>query len=198
MAMSVSKNLIGVLFAGIAMTSCISSIDSGVDLADRLQDDSDYYKAMQDATRGGDLIRNFELNFRIHATYLYPEFRVQLAKRMKEIYLQDVGAFAEADAKSGFFVTVFGTERDSADLANTNHWSVLLDTKDGPVRPVLVRKITDKMRWRNFFETVSPWSVDYLVVFDTAAANPGASNLVEKPHAKLTIANSEGKVVLDW
>jgi hypothetical protein len=184
-----------VLFSCVA---CVSSIDSGFELAKPVSADKDYYRSYQDATMGGDLIRNFGLEFRIHATYLYPEFRSQLAKRLKELYVQDAGAFADADGKSGFFITVFASERDSADLGNTNHWSILLETKEGPVRPVLVRKISDKQRWRNFFENVTPWSVEYLVVFDTPAANPGAENLVEKPHAKLVIAHAEGKVVLDW
>ena len=96
-------------------------------------------------------------------------------------------------------MTVYGDERDSADLANTNHWTILLEGgKEGALRPVLVRKITDKQRWRNFFDSSTPWSTDYLVVFDVPAANPGAENLVEKPHAKLVIAHGEGKITMNW
>ncbi|MCX6123624.1 MAG: hypothetical protein NTV34_02570 [Proteobacteria bacterium] len=182
----------------IAITGCLSSIDPGMELSEPSSSDKEYYASYQGATRGGDLIRNFGLEFRIHATYLYPEYRAQLAKRLKTLYLQDAGAFTEADSKSGFFVTVFGSERDSTDLSNTNHWTLLLEGKDGPIRPVLVRKITDKKRWRNFFESVTPWTADYLLVFDTPAANPGAANLVEKPHAKLIIATGEGKTTMNW
>lgn len=182
----------------LVFSACVSSVDPGFELSDRIKDDEKYYKSYQNATRGGDLIRDFGLEYRIHATYLYPEFRAELARRVKEVYLQDAGAFAEADSKSGFFVSVFGSERDSTDLANTSHWTILLHGKDAPMRPVLVRKITDKQRWKNFFESITPWSTEYLVVFDTPAANPGAENLVEKPHAKLVIAASQGKVTLDW
>jgi hypothetical protein len=186
--------------AGVALTfsTCVSSIDPGVELSSEISDDRDYYKSYQGATRGGDIIKNFGLDYRIHATYLYPEFRTQLAKRLSRLYLQDAGAFTEADSKSGFFVTVFGSERDSTDLSNTNHWTILLEGKEASMRPVLVRKITDKKRWRNFFETISPWSTEYLVVFDTAAANPGAATLVEAPHIKLVIASARGKMTMDW
>jgi len=186
------------LGVGGVFSGCATGIPSHVDMSDRLTEDKDYYEAYQNATRGGDLMRGFGLEHRISVTYLYPQFRSHLAKRLKDVYMQDAGAFSEADSKSGFFVSVFGSERDTSDLANTNHWTILLDSKGGPMRPVLVRKITDKLRWRNFFEHVTPWSVDYLVVFDTPSANPGAENLVEKPHAKLTIANGEGKMTLDW
>lgn len=186
------------LLACAAITACVSSVDPGFELSNPLEDDKDYYGSYQAATRGGDLIRNFGLEYRIHATYLYPEFRASLAKRLQKLYVQDAGAFTEADSKSGFLVTVFGSESDSTDLANTNHWTILLDGKDGSARPVLVRKITDKRRWRNFFQNITPWSVEYLVVFDTPAANPGAASLVEKPHANLVIANAEGKISLNW
>lgn len=182
-----------------AFSSCISSIDPGVELTKPPSEDKEYYRSYREATRGGNLIRDFGLSFKIHATYLYPGFRAQLARRLKDLYLQDAGgAFSEANSKSGFLVTLYGDERDSVDLANTNHWTVILETNEGPQRPILVRKITDKQRWRNFFESISPWSTDYLVVFEIPAANPGAENLVEKPRAKLVIAHGEGKITMDW
>ena len=35
-------------------------------------------------------------------------------------------------------------------------------------------------------------------MFDRAAVNPGASNLVEKPKTRLVLANGDGKIQLDW
>lgn len=196
----VMKSLGLVAITLVPTSSCVTSIDPGVELARRPSDDKEYYKSYMEATRGGDLIRDFGLSYSLRATYLYPGFRAQLARRLQELYLQDAtGAFSEANSKSGFFVTVYGDERDSADLANTNHWTILLEGgKEGALRPVLVRKITDKQRWRNFFDSSTPWSTDYLVVFDVPAANPGAENLVEKPHAKLIIAHGEGKITMNW
>lgn len=195
---AVGRKIFLSVLAVASLPTCVSSVDPGFELSHPLADDKDYYTSYQAATRGGDLIRNFGLEYRIHATYLYPEFRSSLAKRLQRLYIQDAGAFVEADSKSGFMVTIFGSDRDSTDLANTNHWTLLLEGKDGSTRPVLVRKITDKRRWRNFFENITPWSVEYLVVFDTPAANPNAANLVEKPHAKFVIATAEGKIALNW
>ena len=179
--------------------SCITSVDRGVELSHTPHQDKNYYPQYMAATRGVDVIQNFVLKYRVHASYLYPEFRTAIAKRLQDLYLQDTsGAFTEAGGKSAFIMTVYSIDTDSADLANTNHWTVLLDSKEGPIRPVLIKKIADKRRWQNFFETMSPWSVDYLVVFDVPAANPGDAQLVEKPHAKLMIANADSKVQMDW
>ena len=179
--------------------SCVTSADRGVELSEKPHQDKSYYAQYISATRGVDVISNFILKYRVHASYLYPEFRNAIAKRLQELYMQDTsGAFSEAGGKSAFIMTVYGVENDSADLSNSNHWTVLLDSKEGPMRPILIKKITDKRRWQNFFETMSPWSADYLVVFDVPAANPGDAQLVEKPHAKLMIANADSKVQMDW
>ena len=188
---------------GMVMTflsvSCVSSMDHGVEASDPPYADKEYYTKYQDATRGGDLIVKFDIHYRLHATYLSPEFRNALVKRVEKLYLEDAGgAFQEASSKAGFIVTAYGLERESVDLTNTNHWTLLFESKEGPIKPVLVKKLSDKIRWRNFFETMTPWTTDYLVVFDRAAVNPGATNLVEKPVTRLTLANGEGVIRLDW
>lgn len=178
---------------------CITSMDKGVEEHARPHEDGAYYKKYQSATRGGDVISTFDILYRIHATYLSPEFRSALVERLGKIYLEDAGAaFQEASAKAGFIVTVYGLDRDTVDLSNTNHWTILFENKDGPVKPILVKKIGDKVRWRNFFETISPWTQDYLVVFDKTAVNPNAENLVEKPITRLTLASGEGRIRMDW
>ena len=185
--------------ASLAWAGCVSSLDKGVDEHARPHQDGAYYKKYQNATRGGDIISTFDIIYRIHATYLSPEFRSALVDRMEKIYLEDAGAaFQEASAKAGFLVTVYGLDRDTVDLANTSHWTILFENKDGPVKPVLVKKIGDKVRWRNFFETISPWTQDYLIVFDRTAVNPNAENLVEKPITRLTLSNGEGRIRMDW
>ncbi len=184
---------------GCVTVSCVSSWDKGIKASDSISADNSYYERYTSATRGGDLIVKFEVKYRVHATYLSPEFRTSLLKRANELYLEGApDAFNEATSKAGFIVTAYGLDRDSVDLLNPNHWTLLFESKEGPVKPVLVKKINDKLRWRNFFETMTPWTTDYLVVFDRVAVNPGADNLVEKPITKLTMATGEGKIQLEW
>jgi hypothetical protein len=194
--------ILRIFFATVAMMStsaCISSIDKGVEEHGSPYEDADYYKKYQSATRGGDIISKLDILYRIHATYLSPEFRTALVERTGRIYMEDAGsAFQEASAKAGFIVTIYGLDRDTVDLTNVGHWTILFENKEGPVKPILVKKISDKVRWRNFFETITPWSQDYLVVFDKTAVNPNAENLVEKPMTRLTLANGEGRIQMDW
>lgn len=191
--------LSSIIFAQFLTFSCVSSVDKGVEEHERPHEDGDYYRKYQSATRGGDIISKFEILYRIHATYLSPEFRNALVERMGKIYLEDAGAaFQEASAKAGFIVTVYGLDRDTVDLSNTGHWTILFENKEGPVKPVVVKKISDKVRWRNFFETITPWTQDYLVVFDKTAVNPNAETLVEKPMTRLTMSNGEGRIRMDW
>jgi hypothetical protein len=181
------------------MSACISSIDKGVEENERPHEDENYYKKYQNATRGGDIISRLDILYRIHATYLSPEFRAALVDRTGRIYMEDAGAaFQEASAKAGFIVTVYGLDRETVDLTNVGHWTILFENKEGPVKPVLVKKISDKVRWRNFFETITPWTQDYLVVFDKTAVNPNAENLVEKPMTRLTLANGDGRIQMNW
>jgi hypothetical protein len=187
------------LFLVCSNLSCVNSLDKGIKATDPIDADSEYYDKYMSATRGGDLILKFDVKYRVHATYLSPEFRTALLNRVKNLYLEDAGgSFQEASSKAGFIVTAYGLERETVDLTNPSHWTLLFESKDGPVKPVLVKKISDKIRWRNFFETMSPWTSDYLVVFDRASINPGAENLVEKPMTRLVLATGEGKIQLDW
>ncbi len=191
--------IVGAILIGSFMVSCASSMDKGIKASDPIYSDSDYYDHYMSATRGGDLIVKFDVKYRVHATYLSPEFRASLIKRTNDLYLEDAAeSFKEASSKAGFIVTAYGQERESVDMMNPSHWTLLFESKEGPVKPILVKKITDKIRWRNFFETMTPWTVDYLVVFDRTAVNPGAENLVEKPITKLTMATGEGKIKLEW
>lgn len=188
-----------ILMVVFLASGCVQSMDKGVEEHDQLHEDGSYYKKYQNATRGGDIISTFDILYRVHATYLSPEFRSALVDRMSKIYLEDAGAaFQEASAKAGFVVTVYGLDRDTVDLSNPSHWTILFENKEGPVKPVLVKRIGDKVRWRNFFETITPWTEDYLIVFDKTAVNPNAENLVEKPVTRLTLANGEGRIRMDW
>jgi hypothetical protein len=199
--MKASKVVLSVasVIIGCLNISCASSMDKGIKATDPIYSDSGYYNQYMSATRGGDLIMRFDVKYRIHATYLSPEFRTSLIKRVNNLYLEDAGeSFKEATSKAGFIVTAYGQDRETVDLNNPNHWTLLFESKEGPVKPVLVKKISDKIRWRNFFETMTPWTTDYLVVFDRVAVNPGAANLVETPITKLTMATGEGKIQLEW
>ena len=78
------------------------------------------------------------------------------------------------------------------------HWNIFFTTKEGDIKPVVVKKLNDKLRWTPFFDFVDPWSQEYLVVFDAPAGSGNSPELVEKNKVTLTFANADAQVSLVW
>ena len=144
------------------------------------------------------VFKDFENRYQIVTTYLSPEFRGAFSQRLTKVYMTGVGEFEEANAKAGFFVSLNAPFEDRTDLANPQHWSVLMKTPDGLIKPVVVKKLNDKERWRAFFGSVNTWSHDYLIVFDAPGVNPASADLVEKTTINIVFANADGQVSLTW
>jgi hypothetical protein len=180
------------------MSGCVHSIDSDIKVADAPEDDSAYDAILQKSTRSKSVFKDFENRFQVVTTYLSPEFRSAFSQRLTKVYMTGVGEFEEANAKAGFFVSLNAPFEDRTDLANSQHWSVLMKTPDGLIKPVVVKKLNDKERWRAFFGSVNSWSHDYLIVFDTPGVNPASADLVEKTTINIVFANADGQVSLTW
>ena len=121
------------------------------------------------------------------------------AKRLSRVYQQERALFDEASTKAGFFVSIDAPNGARIDLSNQNHWTVLLSSgADQGLKPVMVKRLDDKERWRAFFDTVNEWTTEYLVVFDTPSIDAKSPALVEKSGLTLTFANADAQVRLSW
>ena len=181
-----------------ALPGCISSVESDVDVTDSPKEDHDYSRALEKATQERTVFKDFETRYRVTATYLSPEFRAAFGQRLERVYKKGEAHFEEANQKAGFFVSIHSPDEDRTDLANPLHWTVLLDSKDGPLKPVLVKRLNDKERWRAFFDGVTSWTTEYLIVFDAPSINANSPDLVEKTNVGLTFANADAQVNLVW
>jgi hypothetical protein len=186
------------LAALAAPTACVSSIEPDVDITPSPDEDAPYAAALGKATQSRVVFKDFETRYRLSATYLTPEFRAAFAQRLERVFKQGHGQFDDVTGKSGFFVSLHAPENDRTDLTNPEHWSVLLQTGGATQKPVLIKKLSDKERWRPFFTTVDEWTSEYLVVFDAPAANPQSQALVEQNQITLTFANADAQVNLSW
>ena len=182
----------------LPMSGCVHSIDSDIEVADAPEDDAAYDAVMQKSTRVKSVFKDFENRYQIATTYLSPEFRNAFSQRLTKVYMTGAGEFEEANAKAGFFVSLNAPFDERADLANPQHWSVLMKTADGLIKPVVVKRLSDKERWRAFFGSVNTWSHDYLIVFDAPGVNPASADLVEKTTINIVFANADGQVSLTW
>ena len=187
-------------FALLALTGCVSSIEPDVELTPSPAEDKDYFDALQKATRERIVFKDFETRMIVGATYLSPEFRSAFAQRLERVYKKGEGGFQEAKEKAGFFVTIDvpGADSDSQDIANGHHWTVLLKTPEGSIRPVVIKRITDKERWRAFFKNVTNWTSEYLVIFDVPSVNPDSPKMVAKTPVQLMLANADAQLNLSW
>jgi len=184
--------LIGLLAAS---TSCVTN---NVDVHSSPSEDSEYYKIYQDSTKENTVYKDFETKFKIQVTYLSPEFRTAFTKRMQSIYLNDAVSFEHERTKAGFFVTLYTPVDSHADLMNNQHWTILYGEGDKAMKPILVKRLNDKERWRGFFDGISKWTNEYLVVFDAANVTPHSPALVQENPTILTFANADGRVKLTW
>jgi hypothetical protein len=188
------------LFLSISLLQggCVSSIEPGVDITPSPSEDHDYYTAYSKATKTRAVFKDFESRMTITATYLSPEFRSAFGQRLERVYKKGETRFGEANDKAGFFVSVQAPEEDRTDLSNPQHWNLLLETGSGTVKPILIKKLDDKERWRAFFDAVTEWTCEYLIVFDVPSVTPNSPDLVAKTSVKVIFANADAQVNLIW
>jgi hypothetical protein len=183
-----------------ALSSCLSSIDSDISLTPSVREDSVYKEALKKATREHTVFKDFETKAIVHATYLSPEFRTAFAERLNRIFKRGEIQFDEAKDRAAFFVSVEvpGIWFERNDLADPYQWSVMMDTDQGPIKPIVIKRIRDKERWRPFFTNVTEWSAEFLVIFDAPSVNANSDQMVVKTPVKLTIANPDAQLNLTW
>lgn len=197
---SICLRLAMLLSALIAANGCVYSADDEVSLNTTVAQDKPYANALRNSTRTADVINNFEMRYKVNVTHLDASFRDAFAKRLQEIYRQQGPAFEEANAKTGFFVSISSPDHTAINLTNEYHWNIFLAVGNEPKKPVLIKRLNDKLRWKPFFDYVDAWSEEYLIVFDDIAttATDKASDLVVKNTFSLSLANADAKVTLNW
>ncbi len=188
------KKFLLVLLA-LSANACVTG---NVNVHESPSEDNEYYDVFESSTKNETVYKNFETRFKVQATYLSPEFRTAFKKRLESVFMQGALKFGHERTKAGFFVSVFTPDSDRMNLSNDQHWTILLASPDGDLKPVLIKKLNDKERWRAFFDGISHWTTEYLVVFDAPNVTPNSPDLVEKSSIKLTFANADGKVNLIW
>ncbi len=197
-AMKRLATLLVVGYVMLGLTACVYSVEDDVAITPAVSDDEDYSKALAKATKERTVFVNFETRYHVTATYLSPEFLSAFSQRMERVYKKGDAPWQDAKGKAAFFVSVNAPNDDRTDLSNPNHWTVLMAGKDGSIKPIVVKKLSDKERWRAFFFSVTDWTKEYLVIFDAPAVNANSPELVEKTSINLTFANADGQVNLTW
>ncbi len=186
------------LVVPLYLSACVTSKEADVKVSKSPSEDRDFDQALEKATRHRTIFKDFETRYVIDVTYLSPEFRSSFAKRLDEIYKRGEIELGQFGQKAGFFVSLHSFDETRTDLSNNQHWSVYLKTNTGNVKPMLIKPLFDKERWRAFFPSVNMWTQDFLVIFDIPSIDTDTPKLVEKNPVTVIFANADAQMELVW
>lgn len=183
----------------IHFLSCTTSQHQEIEFKDAPQDDRPYFLALEKATRSADIYQNFETDYKMQATLFSPAFKEALRTRHRNLMLTDNSAFEETSTKLGFLVSIFAPDSNTIELDNKTHWTVLASSgANKDLRPIIMRRMEDKTRWKNYFHYINKWTQEWLIVFDTPSVNLDAGRLVEAQKIVLTLATGDVKTTFAW
>ena len=75
-------------------------------------------------------------------------------------------SFSIEEGKTVFFVSLFSPSYELTSLTEGKHWTILLEEKDKKLKPYSVTKVHAKNKWSHFFPFISPWSQEFIIVFN--------------------------------
>lgn len=196
--MAPSKKVLCYLLLALSSTACVFSKESDVKITEPPLEDRAFDQALEKASKTRSVFSNFETRYILTAVYISPEFRTAFANRLTKVYKKADVELGEIGSKAGFLVSLQVFDDTRSDLTNPQHWTVVLNGADGPIRPLLIKPLMDKERWRAFFPFIDLWSREFLVVFDVPGIDANTPKLVEKSGVSITFANADAHVDLKW
>lgn len=178
-------------------TGCVSSIQPEVTLAEEIDEDKAYNAAFKESTRDFEIIKNFETRSMLHATRLSPQFIKAFSDRYQKLFNETQPALQEAVSKTGFFVVLYTGNRDMMALDDERLWNVQLEVDGTLHKPASIKRLSPKERWQPFFKNITPWSQEYLVIYDVPNATSDPQLLAHKS-LKMLVSNADGRVAIGW
>jgi hypothetical protein len=186
------KKITWLAFVFLLAQSCVTSVENEVNINDSVDEDSEYFDVYKKHTQVNEIIDNFETRNIIAITAVTKEFRNAFAARHKRLFNEEQPILEETSAKSGFFVSVYAPTKVANDLANNDIWNIQLVSGDQTYKPSVIKRLSPKERWQPFFKSVSPWSSEFLVVFEEAPVQ--SDRMVNKSASTLIFSNSNAKI----
>lgn len=188
------------LMAGLCcltLTSCVTSLEKGVEEQPTAAQDAAFNTSYEQNTRSFEMITNFETKYIVHATLLTANFRKALADRYQRIFNEAQPVLEETASKTGFFVTIYTANGDVNELGDERFWNIQLKQGNEWRKASIVRQLQPKERWQPFFKDITPWSKEYLIIFD---ATPAVSQegLVAANSLSLILNSPDGRVTATW
>ncbi|MBP9706319.1 MAG: hypothetical protein KBD78_01655 [Oligoflexales bacterium] len=189
------KILLGLVF--LMNISCVKNVEEGIELKPSVKEDKPYYESYVLHTRQKVVIKDFEKKFSVVATYMSKNFVTSLMERYKNLFKVNETPLEDVNGKLAFFVSFSTPDREYVDMANKKLWRVFSTIDGNNIEPVVLKKIKEKERWQAFYPEITPWSHEYLVIFDhlvPATAGDSADNL----GVEFLLAGTEAEIKMLW
>ncbi len=171
--------------------------NSEVTLSESIGSDSEYQEALKKTHREELVVRDLETKNILNVTKLDPSFLEAFRKRAKKVYsTDDFTMLKDIENKTAFFVSVYCDEMDRCNLSNKNLWTIQLKSPSSDVTPAIVRQMSNKGQWEQFFPGITSWSNDFLVIFD--AKNAGQAEQLTDSNIELLFANAYANIRFKW
>lgn len=183
----------------LVLTGCISGGAEKSVVRNVPDHEEAYAETLRRLSRTTTLYDNFETRFSISTTYLSPDFYAKMNERHKEIYQTSDEALSQDATKLGFFVTFYSSSSDRMRLDLPEEWNISLKVGKSVegIRPLFIKKIREKAKFKLFFPAIHSWSREFLILFDQAPLSL-SDKLVEEQSLELTIAGTQGQALLKW
>ena len=186
------------LAVAMSATACMTSMDEDISLNPSVENDSIYADSYLKHTNQYEVIENFETKYVISATHLTSDFRQAVATRHKKVFEDPAPILSEASSKTGFFVSLYVANDEQEDLRNQNLWNISLKEGQSSKGPILVKKLSKKERWKNYFPAINLWTQEYLILFDSPSTGSANQQLLDQEKKILLISNADAKVKMSW
>ena len=156
-----------------------------------MHSDRNYASTYRSSTRTSRVYRGFEHQFSVNATHLSPAFLQAFRDRHRLLAGEQDDMLANnTHPRQDAFLVSLATPTYS-DLRDYLTWTVRLRNGDNSSDPVFIKKIHNKDKLELFFHNVTPWSSEYLLVFDSPPQH-------HVDPLQLVLGNSRAKVRLSW
>ena len=176
----------------MSLSGCLHRLDQRVATLPDLEHDRGYAHVYRHATRHSRVYRGLEHQFSVGATHLSPVFLQAFRTRHSLLADGHEGTLvSDASQQQTAFLVSLATP-SAADLRDYTTWSVRLHNGSSSFDPVVIKKIRNKDKLELFFRNITPWSSEYLLVFES-----GQQSVAHDP-LQLVLGNTRARVRLSW
>ena len=176
----------------MSLSGCLHRFDQRVEALPDLTHDRGYVNVYRHATRHSRVYRGFEHQFSVGATHLSPTF-LQAFRTRHSLLVdghEDMLVGGASNQQTAFLVSL--ATPSAADLRDYTIWTVRLHNGNSSFDPVVIKKIRNKDKLELFFRNITPWSNEYLLVFEAG------QHAVPHDPLQLVLGNARARVRLSW